>query len=145
MIEKKSMKKTSMISMTQTTEQLIQRPSWPPKLDRSISICKRGHIASSEGTSPNQPHAEALIPKGATGRPFPLPLYLEQVPEARHLHCWPGSPRWISGSGLCRISRVWPGQSYSNSNRQGSGGSGALASSSHGCTPPAQPSAWPRL
>lgn len=42
MMEKESMKNTSMISMTQTTEQLIHRPSWPPKLDRSISILLAG-------------------------------------------------------------------------------------------------------
>lgn len=39
-MESESMKKTSMISMTQTTEQLIQRPSWPPKLDRRMTSWK---------------------------------------------------------------------------------------------------------
>lgn len=34
------MKNTSTISMTHTTEQLIHRPSWPPKLDRRMTIWK---------------------------------------------------------------------------------------------------------
>lgn len=40
-MKSESMKKTSMISMTQTTEQLIQRPSWPPKLERRMTSWKR--------------------------------------------------------------------------------------------------------
>lgn len=67
-IERESMKKTSMISMTQTTEQLIHKPSWPPKLDRSISICKRSQAIPSGGTPPpSWPHVEMVIPKGAPG------------------------------------------------------------------------------
>lgn len=44
-----------------------------------------------------------------------------QVPGGSHSRCWQGSPRWISGSGLCRISKVWPSLSCKDSNRWGQG------------------------
>lgn len=67
MIEKKSMKKTSMISMTQTTEQLIHRPSCPPKLDRSISICKGNHDVTPRWTFPGMAHV-IILHSGSKGR-----------------------------------------------------------------------------
>lgn len=88
MIKRESMKKTSMISMTQTMEQLIHRPSWPPKLDRSTSTCERGqavrrdpplHVGLAQGPRfPREPLAssgpEQVWRKKREGYLGPLPL-----------------------------------------------------------------------
>lgn len=70
------------------------------------------------------PHDLTLLPKARQMGTFADP---GQAPERRHSRCWQGSPQWISGSSLCKISRVWPSLSCRNSNRQGQGELGAFA------------------
>lgn len=90
-MEKESMKKTSMISMTHTTEQLIHRPSWPPKLDRSISICQANQATESEWsvTHPSQESPFSGQPK--------LSLARNSVAEGmgQTSYCFLHCPLWL--------------------------------------------------